>query len=80
LLKQEQWEKKKVIVKQLKKDKKKAAAKEGSGTGTRTCHAHLTRFNHILKEDTADGNEEHKEGEQGAKTHLTKHEKQALFK
>ena len=64
------WEKKKEIIKQQKKEKKKALA-GGQGQGTRTCHAHLTRFNHIQKEEDK---EEEKKG------HLSKKEKQALFK
>ena len=73
LAKQEHWEKKKVLIKQLKKEKKK----QNAGSGTRTCHAHLTRFNNVLKEAAgAADNEEFKEG----KVHLSKQEKQVMFK
>ena len=70
LKKQEFWEKKKEIIKQQKKEKKKA----NGAAATRTCHSHLTRFNHLHKEAPGDDQEEEKKG------HLTKKEKQALFK
>ena len=58
LRKQEQWEAKKELVKAKRKEKRQKS---------KTCHAHLIRFNQIAKE-----------GEERGK--LSKQEKQGMFK
>ena len=62
LRKQEQWEAKKELIKQHKKEKK-------TNKRPRTAYQHIMRFNNLVRE-----------GEEPGGKHLTKKEKQDLFK